>query len=135
VRSSGSDLISPKENPQPRSDQRDGGWSGSATSSCRGSALTSGFVARQTVSPVCAHFEPVLGTTSFHRESSNVRLKAVRRLARTRLGDACLAEGGRAVRAALTAGVRVRQLYVAPELFLGNRDELLMAEAEQGGLR
>jgi RNA methyltransferase, TrmH family len=66
---------------------------------------------------------------------SNERLKAVRRLARTRPGDVFLAEGGRAVRAALEAGADVRELYAAPDLFLGESDFLLLAAAERRGVR
>lgn len=60
--------------------------------------------------------------------TSNARLKDLRRLARRR-GDAFLVEGGRGVRAALAAGADVRELYAAPELFIGADDERLLASA------
>jgi TrmH family RNA methyltransferase len=65
--------------------------------------------------------------------SANVRLKAVRRLARRGSAELCLAEGARAVRAALAAGVGVRELYVAPELLAGGRDADVVAAAERTG--
>ena len=70
----------------------------------------------------------------FIASRSNERLKAVRRLARTRPRDVFLAEGGRAVRAALEAGADVRELYAAPELFLGESDGDLVARAELRGI-
>ena len=54
--------------------------------------------------------------------SANVRLKAVRRLARRGARELCLAEGARSVRAALGAGAMVDELYVAPDLLAGGRD-------------
>jgi RNA methyltransferase, TrmH family len=64
---------------------------------------------------------------------SNERLKAVRRLARHRSRDVVLVEGHRAVRCALDAGLEVRELYAAPELFLGAEDASLVARAELAG--
>jgi RNA methyltransferase, TrmH family len=66
---------------------------------------------------------------------SNERLKAVRRLARSRPRDVFLAEGGRAVRAAFEAGADVRELYAAPELFLGEADARLVAAADAHDVR
>jgi TrmH family RNA methyltransferase len=60
--------------------------------------------------------------------TANARLKDVRRLRRRR-GDVFLVEGGRAVRAALAAGAGVREIYAAPELFIGSADERLLARA------
>jgi TrmH family RNA methyltransferase len=65
--------------------------------------------------------------------SANVRLKAVRRLTRRGSRELCIAEGARSVRAALAAGVAVRELYVAPELLAGGRDDDLVATAERRG--
>jgi TrmH family RNA methyltransferase len=69
--------------------------------------------------------------------SSNDRLKAVRRLGRARRrGDGTfLVEGHRNVRAALEAGAAVRELFAAPELFLGPDDPDLVALAEARGAR
>lgn len=64
--------------------------------------------------------------------SANVRLKAVRRLARRGARELCLAEGTRAVRAAFAAEAAVEELYVAPELLAG-RDADLVASAERAG--
>jgi TrmH family RNA methyltransferase len=65
--------------------------------------------------------------------SANVRLKAVRRLARRGSRELCVAEGSRAVRAALAAGADVRELYVSPELLAGCRDAELADAAERAG--
>jgi TrmH family RNA methyltransferase len=65
--------------------------------------------------------------------SANVRLKAVRRLARRGSRDLCLAEGARPVRAAFAAGATVEELYVAPELLAGDRDTDVVREAERCG--
>jgi TrmH family RNA methyltransferase len=65
--------------------------------------------------------------------TSNGRLKAVRRLARRPAPDLVLAEGHRALRSALDAGLRVRELYAAPELFLGEEDAVLVRHAELAG--
>jgi TrmH family RNA methyltransferase len=62
--------------------------------------------------------------------SSNDRLKTVRRRA-----PVFLVEGHRQVARALEAGAPVRELYVAPELFLGPRDAALVASAERRGAR
>jgi TrmH family RNA methyltransferase len=64
--------------------------------------------------------------------SANVRLKAVRRLARRGSRELCLAEGARSVRAALEAGAVVHELYVAPELPAG-RDAELVGAGERCG--
>jgi TrmH family RNA methyltransferase len=65
--------------------------------------------------------------------SANVRLKAVRRLARRGSRELCLAEGARSVRAACAAGAGVHELYVAPDLFGSGRDGDLVAAAEARG--
>jgi len=64
-----------------------------------------------------------------------VRLKAVRRLARAGSREVIVAEGGRALRAALDARLHVRELFVAPELFVGAGDRAHVAEAERRGTR
>jgi RNA methyltransferase, TrmH family len=63
--------------------------------------------------------------------SANPRLKALRKRARTQV----LAEGARALRAALASGVDVREVYAAPELYLGRADAALVAAAERAGAR
>jgi TrmH family RNA methyltransferase len=65
--------------------------------------------------------------------SANDRLKAVRRLARRRDRDVFLVEGHRQLRRAIEAGVAIREVVVAPELFLGETDAELVARAERGG--
>jgi RNA methyltransferase, TrmH family len=65
--------------------------------------------------------------------SANVRLKAVRRLARRGARELCLAEGARSVRAALAAGTSVQELYVAPDLLAGGRDGDLVSAAQRSG--
>jgi TrmH family RNA methyltransferase len=65
--------------------------------------------------------------------TSNERLKAVRRLARRPAPDLVLAEGQRALRCALEAGLRVREVYAAPELFLGEEDAALVQRAKRAG--
>jgi RNA methyltransferase, TrmH family len=65
--------------------------------------------------------------------SANVRLKAVRRLARRGSHELCLAEGARSVRAAFEGGAVVHELYVAPELVAGGRDADLVPAAERCG--
>jgi TrmH family RNA methyltransferase len=65
--------------------------------------------------------------------TSNGRLKAVRRLARRPAPDLVLAEGQRALRAALDAGLGVREVYAAPELFLDEEDAELVLRAELAG--
>lgn len=64
----------------------------------------------------------------FISSSSNPRLKAVRRLhgRRAREAGVFLVEGHRQVEAALASGARVRELFYAPELFLGDDDPLLV---------
>ena len=64
--------------------------------------------------------------------SSNPRLKNIRRL-RRRGDGAFLVEGFRQVACALEAGVRVRQLLLAPELWLGTCEEELSHDAERRG--
>ena len=59
--------------------------------------------------------------------SSNPRLKTIRRL-RRRGGDAFLVEGFRQVSCALESRARIRQLLLAPELWLGTRE----AELQHG---
>ncbi len=73
----------------------------------------------------------------FIASRSNERLKAVRRLARTRPQprEVFVAEGARAVRAALEAGAGVREIYAAPDLFLGDADAELLARAESRGVQ
>jgi TrmH family RNA methyltransferase len=63
--------------------------------------------------------------------SANVRLKAVRRLARRGSRELCLAEGARSVRAAFAAEAAIRELYVAPDLLAGGRDADLVAAAAE----
>jgi TrmH family RNA methyltransferase len=58
----------------------------------------------------------------------------VRRLARRPAPDLVVAEGERAVRAALEGGLRVREVYAAPSLFLaGDDDAELVLRAELAG--
>ena len=64
---------------------------------------------------------------------SNERLKGVRRLARRRAPDRFVIEGYRQLRSALDANARVREVYAAPALFLGNDDGALVARAERLG--
>ncbi len=63
---------------------------------------------------------------------SNPRLKSLRRLRRSR-GATFIVEGYREVAAALEAGVAVPELYVSPELYLGNSDGPLVSRAERRG--
>jgi TrmH family RNA methyltransferase len=65
--------------------------------------------------------------------SANVRLKAVRRLARRGAPGLCVAEGGRAVRAAIDTGADVLELYAAPELLTAGRDAALVDAAGRCG--
>jgi TrmH family RNA methyltransferase len=65
---------------------------------------------------------------------SNERLKAVRRLARKRARDVCIAEGGRALRCALAAGADIREVYAAPSLFRSDDDVDAVARAETLGV-
>lgn len=63
--------------------------------------------------------------------SANDRVKRLRRLVRHGRRDGVLVVYGyRAVRRALDAGARVRELYAAPELFLGDDDAALVARAD-----
>lgn len=65
--------------------------------------------------------------------TSNPRLKELRRLRRRSRREVFLVEGHRQVAAALESRARVRELYVARELFLGAADERLVALAERHG--
>ena len=65
--------------------------------------------------------------------SANVRLKAVRRLARGGSRELCIAEGARSVRAACAADGAVLELYVAPELLGAGRDADVFAAAARSG--
>jgi TrmH family RNA methyltransferase len=69
--------------------------------------------------------------------TSNDRLKAARRLGhgRRRRDATFLVEGHRDVRSALEAGAVVRELFAAPELFLGPDDPDLVALADTRGAR
>ena len=69
--------------------------------------------------------------------TSNDRLRAARRLARgRRRGERTfLVEGHRQLRCALEAGAVVKEVFAAPELFLGARDTQLVALAERRGAR
>jgi RNA methyltransferase, TrmH family len=72
----------------------------------------------------------------FITSSSNPRLKAIRRLRRAaRRNGASLfvVDGYRQLACALDARARVRELYVAPELYLGEQDGSLVSLAEQRG--
>ncbi|HJQ75275.1 MAG TPA: RNA methyltransferase [Gaiellaceae bacterium] len=64
--------------------------------------------------------------------SANVRLKAVRRLARRGAGGLCIAEGERSVRAACEAGAMVQDLFVAPDLLAGRETDLVRAAERRG---
>lgn len=59
--------------------------------------------------------------------STNPRLKAVRKLARKPSATLCLAEGRRAVAAALEAGAGLHELFVAPALHGPGEHELVRA--------
>jgi RNA methyltransferase, TrmH family len=62
----------------------------------------------------------------------NPQLKAVRRLRRSRIREregVFIAEGRRQLECALAAGVRVRQVYAAPSLYLGAGDAALVRRA------
>ena len=75
-------------------------------------------------------------TRPFISSTSNPRLKDLRRLAKRRRGmPAFLAEGARALRAAIDAGADVLEVYAAPELYLGPRDSVLVELAEARGAR
>jgi TrmH family RNA methyltransferase len=74
-----------------------------------------------------------LARRSLILSSSNVRLKAVRRLARRGSRELCIAEGARSVRAACAAGAAIHELYVAPELLPGGRDADLVSAAARRG--
>lgn len=87
---------------------------------------------------MCARFFLEVGPLTrrlFIASSTNSRLKAVRRLARSGSRDVVVAEGARALRSALSAGVRVREIYAAPRLYLGLQDAPLVSEAERLGAR
>lgn len=66
--------------------------------------------------------------------NANDRLKALRRLGRRpRRDGVVLVEGHRQLRCALEAGASVREVYAAPELFLGDSDGALVTRAERAG--
>lgn len=65
--------------------------------------------------------------------ASNPRLKQVRRLRRRRAADAFLVEGFRPLRCALDAGATVREIYAAPELYLGDAEPDLVRRARARG--
>jgi TrmH family RNA methyltransferase len=67
--------------------------------------------------------------------ASNPRLKQVRRLRRRRGVDAFLVEGYRPLRCAVDSGARVREVYAAPELFLGDGEPALVRRARGRGAR
>jgi TrmH family RNA methyltransferase len=67
--------------------------------------------------------------------SANDRLKAVRRLARRGDAGVFLAEGHRQLRRALEARAVVRDIFAAPELYLGSADAELVSLAERRGAR
>ena len=67
--------------------------------------------------------------------ASNPRLKQIRRLRRRRGVDAVLVEGYRPLRLALEAGVRVREVFYAPELWLGEGERALVEETAARGAR
>jgi TrmH family RNA methyltransferase len=69
----------------------------------------------------------------FIESSSNVRLKAARRLARKGSRALVVVDGSRALRAALAAGAHVREVYASPELYFGEWDAPLVTQAEQQG--
>jgi TrmH family RNA methyltransferase len=72
----------------------------------------------------------------FITSSSNPRLKAIRRLRRAprRNGEGVfLVEGHRQLACAIEAHASLRELYVAPELFLGDSDAALALCAKQRG--
>lgn len=63
---------------------------------------------------------------------SNPRLKGLRRLRRRR-GETFLVEGYREVAAALESGAAIPELFVSPELYLGDSEGLLVSLAERRG--
>ena len=65
--------------------------------------------------------------------ATNPRLKALRRLRRRGSADAFLAEGCRQLTHALAVGAEVREVYSAPELYLGPVEAALVAEASDRG--
>src|SRR5512133_3641542 len=74
----------------------------------------------------------------FITSSSNPRLKAIRRLRRAprRNGEGLfIVDGYRQLACALDARAQVRELYVAPELYLGGSDAELAELAERRGAR
>lgn len=77
----------------------------------------------------------LLARRLFVSSSSNPRVRALRRLARTPSAELCLAEGSRAVEAALAAGAAIRELYVAPELLRGDDDRRLVDRVEARAAR
>jgi TrmH family RNA methyltransferase len=74
----------------------------------------------------------------FITSSSNPRLKAIRRLRRAprRNGDGLfIVDGYQQLACAFDAQARIRELYVAPELYLGESEAELAALAAQRGTR
>jgi RNA methyltransferase, TrmH family len=67
--------------------------------------------------------------------NANDRLKAVRRLARRRDLSVFVVEGHRQLRRALEGGAVVRDVFAAPDLYLGEADAELVALAERRGAR
>jgi len=67
--------------------------------------------------------------------TSNDRLKTVRRLRRRRSDGVFLVEGHGVLRHALDAGAAIREVYAAPDLFLGAVDCSLVELAERRGAR
>jgi TrmH family RNA methyltransferase len=67
--------------------------------------------------------------------NANDRLKAVRRLARRRDPSAFVVEGHRQLRRALESRAVVRDVFAAPDLYLGEADAELVALAERRGAR
>jgi TrmH family RNA methyltransferase len=65
--------------------------------------------------------------------TANDRLKTVRRLHRRRDRGVFLVEGHGPLRHALAGGATVREIYAAPELFLGRDDARIVALAERRG--
>ena len=70
--------------------------------------------------------------------TSNERLRTVRRLGRPgrrATAGVFLVEGHRQLERALAGGARIREVYAAPELYLGERDSAIVARAERRGAR
>jgi TrmH family RNA methyltransferase len=65
--------------------------------------------------------------------AGNPRLRALRQLRRRGCQDAFLAEGFRQLTHALDAGADVREVYTAPDLYLGQTEAAVVSEAESRG--